>query len=62
MMNVMPIPIPQPSAKPPHELSSVVVPLLKGVLYQEENPGRVGLAAESAGGVRDYVAVLWVWS
>jgi len=27
-----------PTAKPRHELAVVVVPLLKGVLYQEENP------------------------
>jgi hypothetical protein len=34
------------------------VPLLKGVLYQEDNPGLVEFSAEPAGQVRDYVAVL----
>jgi hypothetical protein len=46
----------QPSTD--HDLSSVVVPLLKGVLYQESNPdlwnSLIGLQAR----VRDYVSVL----
>ena len=49
---------PSHSARPPHELSSVVVPLLKGVLYQEENPNLWGLLLNLQASVRDYVAVL----
>jgi hypothetical protein len=49
---------PGPAAGPTHELSSVVVPLLKGVLYQEENPGLWGSLLNLQAGVRDYVAVL----
>lgn len=41
-----------------HELSSVVVPLLKGVLYQEDNPGQWGSLLNLQASVRDYVAVL----
>lgn len=40
------------------ELSSVVIPLLKGVLYQEENPGLWSTLLNLQAGVRDYVAVL----
>jgi hypothetical protein len=46
------------SGSPTHELSSVVVPLLKGVLYQEENPGLWGSLLNLQASVRDYVAVL----
>ncbi len=46
------------SAKPSHELSPVVVPLLKGVLYQQDNPGLWGSLLNLQGSVRDYVAVL----
>jgi hypothetical protein len=49
---------PSHSARPPHELSSVVVPLLKGVIYQEENAGLWGSLLNLHGSVRDYVAVL----
>ena len=49
---------PNHSAKPAHELSSVVVPLLKGVLYQEDNPGLWGSLLNLQASVRDYVAVL----
>jgi len=42
----------------PHELSSVVIPLLKGVMYQEENPGVWGSLLNLQASVRDYVAVL----
>ena len=49
---------PSHSARPPHELSSVVVPLLKGVLYQEGNPGLWGSLLNLQVSVRDYVAVL----
>ncbi|MCA1765747.1 MAG: DUF4194 domain-containing protein [Desulfobulbaceae bacterium] len=45
-------------AGPTHELSSVVVPLLKGVLYREENPGLWNSLLGRQGSVRDYVAVL----
>jgi hypothetical protein len=49
---------PSHSTKPTHELSSVVVPLLKGVLYQEDNPGLWGSLLNLQASVRDYVAVL----
>ena len=49
---------PSHSARPPHELSSVVVPLLKGVLYQEDNPGLWGSLLNLQASVRDYVVVL----
>jgi hypothetical protein len=39
-------------------LSAVVVPLLKGVIYQEENPGLWGSLLTQQAGVRDYVGVL----
>jgi hypothetical protein len=51
---------PNHSARPTHELSSVVVPLLKGVLYQEDNPGLWGSLLHLQASVRDYVAVLGV--
>ncbi|MDT8320415.1 MAG: DUF4194 domain-containing protein [Xanthomonadales bacterium] len=40
------------------ELSSVVVPLLKGVIYQEDNPGLWAALLNLQASVRDYVAVL----
>jgi hypothetical protein len=40
------------------ELSYVVVPLLKGVLYQEDNPGLWSSLLILQASVRDYVAVL----
>jgi hypothetical protein len=43
---------------PTRELSFVVVPLLKGVLYQEENPGLWGSLLNLQASIRDYVAVL----
>jgi hypothetical protein len=43
---------------PPQELSAVVVPLLKGVIYQEENPGLWSTLLSLQASVRDYVAVL----
>lgn len=46
------------SSNPTHELSSVVVPLLKGVLYQEENPALWGSLLHLQASVRDYFAVL----
>jgi hypothetical protein len=49
---------PSHSARPPDELSIVVVPLLKGVLYQEDNPGLWGSLLKLQASVRDYVAVL----
>lgn len=42
----------------PDERSSVVVPLLKGVLYREDNPGLWSALLNQQAGVRDYVAVL----
>ncbi len=47
-----------PLTRPPHELSMVVVPLLKGVLYQEDNPGLWVSLLNLQASVRDYVAVL----
>lgn len=41
-----------------YDLSSVVVPLLKGVLYQEDNPALWGSLLNLQAGVRDYVSVL----
>ena len=46
------------SANQPRDLSSVVIPLLKGVVYQEENQGVWSSLLHLQGGVRDYVAVL----
>lgn len=49
------------ASRPPyqaHELSSVVVPLLRGVIYQEENPGLWNSLLNLQASVRDYVAVL----
>ena len=43
---------------PAHELSSVVVPLLKGVIYQEENPSLWATLLNLQASVRDYVVVL----
>jgi len=40
------------------ELSGVVVPLLKGVIYQEENPGLWGSLLKLQASVQDYVVVL----
>jgi hypothetical protein len=51
---------PNDSARPSHELSSVVLPLLKGVLYREDNPGLWGSLLYLQANVRDYVAVLGV--
>lgn len=42
----------------PQELSSVVIGLLKGVLYQDENPAGWGLLLNLQASVRDYVALL----
>lgn len=49
---------PSHSDSPIHELSSVVVPMLKGVIYQEANPGLWGSLLNLQASVRDYVAVL----
>lgn len=46
------------SGNPTHELSSVVVPLLKSVMYKEENPGLWSSLLSLQVHVRDYVAVL----
>ncbi|WP_045222132.1 DUF4194 domain-containing protein [Desulfonatronum thioautotrophicum] len=46
------------STKATPELSSVVIPLLKGVLYQEDNPGLWSSLLILQASVRDYVAVL----
>ena len=46
------------SASSTPELSSVVTTLLKGALYQEENPGLWGSLLNLQASVRDFVAVL----
>jgi Domain of unknown function (DUF4194) len=43
---------------PAYELSSLVIPLLKGVIYQEESPALWGSLLNLMAAVRDYVAVL----
>jgi hypothetical protein len=48
----------RPPREAQHEISAVVVPLLKGVIYQEENPGLWNSLLNMQAGVRDYVAVL----
>ena len=50
-----------PAAQSPpseHNLSEVVVPLLKGVLYMEDNPAQWNALLDLQFRVRDYVAVL----
>lgn len=44
--------------RPNHELSSVVIPLLKGVLYREENPALWNSLLNLQASVQDYIAVL----
>jgi hypothetical protein len=46
------------SVGPNLQLSSVVVPLLKGVVYREDDPALWGSLLGMLAGVRDYVAVL----
>ena len=48
--------MPQPVATP--ELSAVVVPLLKGVIYRDDDPSRWSALLDLQGRVRDHVAVL----
>lgn len=43
---------------PTHELSAVVVPLLKGVMYREDNPALWTSLLGMTAAVRDYVAVI----
>ncbi|MEI7826138.1 MAG: DUF4194 domain-containing protein, partial [Chlorobiaceae bacterium] len=43
---------------PAQELSSIVIPLLKGVIYQEESPALWSALLNLMAAVRDYVAVL----
>ena len=43
---------------PAQELASIVIPLLKGVIYQEENPALWSALLNLMAAVRDYVAVL----
>jgi hypothetical protein len=50
--------IPAPADIAPTELSSVVVPLLKGVLYQESGAGLWSVLLRLQARVRDYVTVL----
>jgi len=56
----MDIPDAQMDAPPgaTHDLSAVVVPLLKGVVYQDENPSRWNALLNLQARVRDYVGVL----
>lgn len=51
----------EPSRRPAYpgqELSAVVIPLLKGVMYEEENPSLWNSLLNLQSAVRDYVAVL----
>ena len=57
MMNHTEIETSRP-AYPVQELSSIVIPLLKGVIYQEENPALWSALLNLLASVRDYVAVL----
>ncbi len=41
-----------------HELSSIVIPLLKGVIYRDENPGLWSSLLNQQASIRDYVTVL----
>lgn len=45
-------------AFPQNELSSVVITLLKGVVYRDDNPGVWNALLNLQSGVRDYVAVI----
>ena len=45
-------------SSPAQELSFIVIPLLKGVIYQEESPALWGSLLNLMAAVRDYVAVL----
>jgi hypothetical protein len=44
--------------KPPHELSLVLVPLLKGVVYRDEQQGLWSSLVQMQGSVQDYVTVI----
>ncbi|MBD1399563.1 DUF4194 domain-containing protein [Pelovirga terrestris] len=46
------------SGNPPYELSLVVVPLLKGVVYRDEQQGLWNSLLQMQGSVQDYVAVI----
>ena len=46
------------SASQSQELASIVIPLLKGVIYQEENPALWSALLNLMAAVRDHVAVL----
>ena len=43
---------------PTQELSFVVIPLLKGVIYEEDNQALWSALLNQLAGIRDYVAVL----
>ena len=49
---------PAPATAPPDPLPSLVIPLLKGVLYRESDPALWNTLLELQARVRDYVAVL----
>jgi hypothetical protein len=49
---------PSHATEPHQELAAAVIPLLKGVLYREDNPGLWGALLNLQASVRDYVAVL----
>jgi len=46
------------AGKPSHELSLIVVPLLKGVVYRDEQQGLWSSLLQTQGSVQDYVAVI----
>lgn len=49
---------PPPASAPQHDLTSLIVPLLKGVLYREDDPAQWTALLTLQPRVRDYVAVL----
>ena len=46
------------AASADHDLSTLVIPLLKGVMYQEDNAAQWSALLKLQVRVRDYVAVL----
>jgi hypothetical protein len=47
-----------PASAPQHDLTHLIVPLLKGVLYRDDDPALWGALLKLQARVRDYVAVL----
>ncbi len=49
---------PAPALTPQHDLTSLVIPLLKGVLYRDDNAPQWNALLQLQARVRDYVAVM----